>query len=225
MEAQRVESDHSAGMRPILYRKLQVAYSKLGPARFFGHLELVNIIFRALRRAGIRLKYSEGFHPKPKVAFDNPLPTGMESEDERMVINVADGVAPATLLRRLNDQLPEGLYAHSCTDAILDRPNRCTFRISFGDNFPEELKSALNKIDFGLDLEIVSPKGKLKKIALRDILIDVRLTNSNSLDMTLECEPGKTVRATEVLKQAFGLTEKCLRTVGVRKLRPPAAIK
>jgi len=225
MAPQAEETARSTSLRTDTYRKLQLTYSKLGPARFFGHLELVNIFFRALRRAGIPLKFSEGFHPKPKVAFDNPLPTGMESEDERMIITVAGSVTPAGLLRGLNAQLPEGLYVHACSEDILDQPERCTFRVSFAKNLPEGLTASLNKLDYNQDLVVVSPKGKLKKIALRDILIDIRPAGTNSLDMILGCEPGKTVRATEVLKQAFGLAEELVKTVGIRKLKTTAAVK
>jgi radical SAM-linked protein len=220
------QSDHSNRLCPgTTYRKLQISYSKLGPARFFGHLELVNIFMRALRRAGICLKYSEGFHPKPKIAFDNPLPTGMESEDERMIIRVAESVTPDALLRGLNAQLPEGLHVHACSEDIRDQPKRCNFRVSFGNNLPAGLKSSLDQIDFDQNLEIVSPKGKLKKVALRDILFDVRPKNSNSIDMILGCEPGKSVRATEILKQAFGLTEEKVKTVRIRKLKTTAGVE
>jgi radical SAM-linked protein len=226
MAPQGGQTSHSNSLcTAVTYRKLQVSYSKLGPARLFGHLELVNVFIRALRRAGICMKYSEGFHPKPRIAFDNPLPTGMESEDERMIISVAESVAPTALVKRLNAQLPEGLRVHTCSEDIQDQPKRCTFRVSFGKNLPEGLKSSLVQLDFDQNLEIVSPKGKLKKLTLRDILFDVRLADSNSLDIILGCEPGKTVRATEVLKQAFGLTEERVKAVGIRKIKTTAAIE
>jgi hypothetical protein len=43
--------------------------------------------------------------------------------------------------------------------------------------------------------------------------------------MILGCEPGKTVRATEILKQTFGLTEEKVKTVRIRKLKIPAGIE
>ena len=92
--------------RPAAYKKIQVSYSKMGPARFFGHLELVNLFLRALRRAAIPVKYSEGFHPKPKVAFDDPLPTGFESEEERMVVTVAADLAPQPAAGRAECRAP-----------------------------------------------------------------------------------------------------------------------
>jgi radical SAM family uncharacterized protein/radical SAM-linked protein len=201
------------------YRKLQVSYAKLGAARFFGHLELVNVFLRALRRAGIPLKFSEGFHPKPKVAFNDPLPTGIESEDERMVITVAREVAPSALLQRLNAQLPEGLQVFACSEDIEDPPRCSTFRISVGPSLPEPLKVSIMNVDFDRELTVCSPKGKLKKFVLKDILKDIRMSNPAGFDMTLCCEPGKTVRPTEVLKQVFALTPEELENAGIRKLK------
>ena len=90
----------------------------------------MNIFLRALRRARIPVKFSEGFHPKPKVSFDNPLPTGVESEDERMVLTVPRDVAANALQEGLNAELPEGLRVHACSED-LGRP-RTAFRGVFG---------------------------------------------------------------------------------------------
>lgn len=69
------------------FTKLTIFYSRLGKARHFGHLELAKIIRRAIRRIGIKVKYSTGFSPAMKVSFDNPLPVGMESEEEFFTIH------------------------------------------------------------------------------------------------------------------------------------------
>ena len=60
-------------------KKLKMLFVKRDQARFFGHLELINIFLRAIRRAGIEVAYSEGFHPMPKISFEDTLPIGMES--------------------------------------------------------------------------------------------------------------------------------------------------
>ena len=68
--------------------KPAVTFSKTGRARLLGHLEMANIFKRALRRAGIGVHYSRGFHPNPKVVFTDTLPLGMESLCERMIITL-----------------------------------------------------------------------------------------------------------------------------------------
>jgi hypothetical protein len=74
-------------------------------------------------------------------------------------------------------------------------------------------------IDFDRELVVYSPKGKLKKIALRDILNNISMSDPGCLDMTLCCEPGKAVRPAEVLKQVFALTAEVLGKAGIRKLK------
>ena len=44
-------------------------FSKTGEYKYFSHLDIISIITRALRRARIRVKYSEGFNPRPKINF------------------------------------------------------------------------------------------------------------------------------------------------------------
>ncbi len=203
---------------PVAYKKIQVHYSKTGPARFFGHLELVNIFLRALRRAGIPVKFSEGFHPKPRVAFDNPLPTGFESDDERMVITVPCRVSASELLEGLNPQLPEGLAIQRCSESIEPLPACSTFRISPGPSLAESFGSSFVNYDSDQELEISSHKGKLKKIVLKDILKRVHVAGPACVDITLCSEPGQSVRPTEVLKQVFGFSAEDLLHIRFRKL-------
>jgi radical SAM family uncharacterized protein/radical SAM-linked protein len=211
----------AATVSAAAYKKIQVHYSKTGPARFFGHLELVNLFLRALRRAGIPVKFSEGFHPKPRVVFDNPLPTGYESEEERMVLTVPCDVSAPVLLEGLNSQLPEGLRIQACSEDIGSPPACSTFRISFEQPFPKVFSGLLINFDPDQELVVSSRKGKLKKISLKDILKDVRMQNPGCVDMTLCCEPGKSVRPTAVLKQVFRFSEEDLRRARFRKLKKP----
>ena len=104
------------------FRKLKLFYSKKGDARFFGHLELVNIINRAFRRAGVDLAYSKGFHPMPKISFDDPLPMGMEGAREFFFISVKSDMVCDELVRRTNQELPEGLVINGCEEAISKQP-------------------------------------------------------------------------------------------------------
>jgi radical SAM family uncharacterized protein/radical SAM-linked protein len=201
------------------FKRIQLSYAKTGNARFFGHLELVNIFLRAMRRAGIPLKYSEGFHPKPRVSFDNPLPVGMESEEERMILTVAKGAVPQTVMDGLNARLPEGLRIHACAKDIAPPPKRSTYRILFDRPLSEPQRFSGVRVDLAQMLELQSAKGKLKKIALKDILFDIGLPDASSLELTLSCEPGNTVRPAEILKQVFGMAEEEVQRAVVRKLK------
>lgn len=57
-------------------------YTKTDGAEYLSHLDLLRHIDRTLRRAGIKVKTSEGFHPHPKIFMNNPLGLGVKSVAE-----------------------------------------------------------------------------------------------------------------------------------------------
>jgi len=89
-----------------LYR---ICYRKTGPAAYLSHLDLVRLMERAARRAGLPLAYSEGFNPHPKMVFAAPLPVGISGEAELADIEVRGEVAPAELAAKLGACLPRGM--------------------------------------------------------------------------------------------------------------------
>lgn len=88
--------------------KYRLTFSKTGTARFLGHLDLVDVLVRALRRAGVTLAYSKGFHPMPKVELPSPLPLGVEGVNELMDFEALE-FDEAGLLQFLRTSLPQGL--------------------------------------------------------------------------------------------------------------------
>ena len=93
---------------------LEVSYSKTEEARFFGHLEFIGILSRAIRRARVPVVFSHGFHPKPKLSFSDPLPVGVESECERFWMTVYGPADPEAIRQALNRCLPDGFFLHEC---------------------------------------------------------------------------------------------------------------
>ena len=92
---------------------LRLRYCKTGKARYISHLDLIATMTRALLRAGVRLKYSEGFNPHPYLSVALPLPVGCGSICELMDFSAADGLLPDGIPQLLNKELPEGIEAAS----------------------------------------------------------------------------------------------------------------
>lgn len=90
--------------------RVRIRFSKTGEMRFLSHLELVSAVLRGVRRAGLPLKYSEGFHPMPRLSFSQPIPVGMESVAEHLDLTL-DGAAfkPDEVMERLKKTMPEGI--------------------------------------------------------------------------------------------------------------------
>ncbi|MGC9362056.1 MAG: TIGR03936 family radical SAM-associated protein, partial [Candidatus Syntrophosphaera sp.] len=60
----------------------RVYYSKTGILRFISHLDWMRMLFRLISKAPLRVVYTQGFSPHPKVSLCPPLPLGVESERE-----------------------------------------------------------------------------------------------------------------------------------------------
>lgn len=102
-QQQRAEIDRS----PV--RRLRVRYEKSSSMRFVGHLEMVTVLHRALRRAGIPVAYSLGFHPMPRVALGPPLQLGIASRIEYADLYLTRNLEPELLVEFLNAALPASL--------------------------------------------------------------------------------------------------------------------
>jgi radical SAM-linked protein len=103
--APRPNTDSGQG-EPARYR---LRYSKLGPAAFLSHLDLVRHLPRAFRRAGMEIFYSRGFHPKPGLSFGPALGLGIPSLGELADVKLVDRLSAEEILRRLRAVSPPGI--------------------------------------------------------------------------------------------------------------------
>ena len=212
----------AAGKKAGFYTKVRVSYSKQGQAKYFGHLELVNIFLRALRRAGILMKFTEGFHPMPKVSFDDPLPIGMESLNESLDLVVCGSVKPNAMITALNNHLPEGLLVKDCQIS----PSKPAIRQQKSAAYLVELKEGcfdkqkLNDFIKSSDFvqTRVNRKGKSKKIDFKDLVLNIKLTSSRGMMIRLRSEPGRMARPFEIIKGIFNLSEEIIKQATIIKL-------
>ena len=200
--------------------RLAVTFTKTGPARLLGHLEMANIFKRALRRAGIAVHYSKGFHPNPKIVFVDTLPLGMESLCERMVITLETPQAPAEIVRRLRPQLPAGLDIVGCEP--FQRAKTDTSLVSYrvqlsGAHFPAEpLETLARRPDFYFERR--NRKGRLKKIDLKAMLNAIERVAPDTLEFTLLHKMEALVRPADVLTHLFGFDTGRVKKARVTKL-------
>ena len=88
--------------------KVRLLYEKTDKMRFVGHLDLLKLFQRALKRAAIPVTYSQGFNPHQDVAFALPLPLGMPGLGECVDITLTEMPA-ADICPVLDETLPKGL--------------------------------------------------------------------------------------------------------------------
>ena len=83
--------------------------------KYISHLDLMRLFMRALRRAGLPVKMTEGFSPHPKISLKRALKLGVESENEEASFVLKEPVAPEEFRQRLQGQLPEGILIKEVT--------------------------------------------------------------------------------------------------------------
>ena len=109
VEAKVLLNDRLAGQQQqqtvFSYR---VHYSRLDEARFLGHLEVLQLIFRVLHRTGLPVLFSQGYNPSPRVSFSQALPVGVESHVEFFDMDLGRPLSrPAEVIAALNQQMPD----------------------------------------------------------------------------------------------------------------------
>ncbi len=87
--------------------RMRITFSKQGALRYTGHLDLHKILERSIRRAGLPLTYSQGYHPQPKIQLAAALPLGFASHAEVMDIWLNEEVD--NVVSRLQANVPPGL--------------------------------------------------------------------------------------------------------------------
>ena len=90
-------------------QKVQLRFSKTGPLHFLSHHDLMRLFARACRRAGLPVRLTQGFDPRPRLVFATALELGVESLDEALEMELAQWTNPENVKRHLQEQLPEGL--------------------------------------------------------------------------------------------------------------------
>ena len=203
-------------------KKLEVVYSKTGLGKYFGHLELINIFLRAIRRTGIPIEFSNGFHPMPKISFEDPLPIGIESEEERFYILVDKNFDYQQMAKQFESALPEGINVIEChaVDKILmkkiDKPVSYSIKL-IDDHFSEKLLEDYFKCE-KFDIIKTGKKGKKRILDLKNIIMDIKIMDRKSLMLVTLDETGKKIRPSEIIKNIFGISETSIRQARIVKL-------
>ena len=93
--------------------KVRVKFTKGGYLKFIGHLDMMRYFQKAIRRAKIKIRYTEGFSPHQVMSFAAPLGLGDISECEYMDIDVLESGSSQEMVDRLNAVMVEGIEVKS----------------------------------------------------------------------------------------------------------------
>jgi len=179
---------------------------KTGATRYLGHLEMMRLLERTLRAAGVELAYTQGFHPHALVKTAAALSLGVESLVEVLEVATIRAYDPDQLAARVNALLPPGLRL---TDGRPGRPGEklidppvAVYRITPAAPLDPERLDAFHKAEKWTMLRL-SPKGQ-REIDLKAAIRQIELSGHGLLLATASA--GGRPKPAEVLTSVFGLS-------------------
>ena len=139
----------------------RLLFEKTGSAVWMSHLDLMRLFQRAFKRAGLPLKHTQGFNPRPSVSIALPLSVAVDSICELLDFDL-DGVAVPCdeITERLNKALVSGVVVHKTYEtgrklrdlALLD----CKVTMEYDRGVPENAETAIREL-FAWE-EVIVPK-------------------------------------------------------------------
>jgi radical SAM family uncharacterized protein/radical SAM-linked protein len=226
----RPASGPPGGGRPPpleLHARVRLRYAKQGRLVALSHLELMHSLLRAIRRAGLRVSFSQGFHPKPRVSFGPALPVGVESVCEHMDLELLGPADAREVGARLGRELPEGLTVLSAelidprAPSVSEAQRAVHYRAVFpedcwGEEALRERVLAFQGADESVVTRVAPPKNpsrgrhhkvavrKEREIDLKKLVTHLAVESPGVVAFSLRADPSGSAKPAEVLAAIFG---------------------
>ena len=196
--------------------KKRLFFNKYEEMKYISHLDLLRFMDRILRKSGIPVKYSQGFHPRPKISLGNPISLGTDAFNEAMDIELREDMTNEELFRRLNNKCVIGFEFTKVMDidgktSIAEEYKEMKFEIQGPGSSLEKIENLL-----GQD-EIILTKEKKGKIESKDLKPRIKKyeidKENNKITMILEnMSPNSLlnicgVKAEDVSIKKYGMIE------------------
>lgn len=151
-----------------------------GDLRFISHHDTLRLFRRAMARAELPVRFSEGFNPHPKMTIPLPRPLGVSSEAEAIVIELGGTFDPEELVDRLGKKMPEGVKlsgARLLADGERPQPDTVTYRFRPERDLPDDLAERIRRIVDATSLPVERVNNKTKRartVDIRPYLLDLQ---------------------------------------------------
>ena len=90
------------------YVQTILTYEKTGRAVYNSHIAVMRQFEMAFQRAGLDVMFTQGFNPKPKMEFLNPISMGVHGDNELLLCELPVSQITPDTINKLNSALAEG---------------------------------------------------------------------------------------------------------------------
>lgn len=152
----------------------RLIFEKKLDAVWISHLDLMRVFQRAFKRAGLSLKHTQGYNPRPSVSIALPLSVGTESSCELLDFELENtDVSFEEITHRLNVALIDGIKVLQVYDSGRKIKElsllKCSITLGYNTCVPEYAKDKISAL-LTSDQLIVQKKSKSSGIIDQDII-------------------------------------------------------
>ena len=168
--------------------KARIKFRKNGVVKFIGHLDIMRYFQKAIRRAEIPIAFTSGYSPHMIMSFANPLGVGLTSDGEYFDIELTESIASKEAVRRLNEQMVDGMEIVSFVQIPDDKKSK-GMSIVAGADYLSSVKNGSLPEDLAEKLEAFYAQNEIcvvKKTKKSEKEVDIR-----PMIYKLECRDGK----------------------------------
>lgn len=166
--------------------KKRVYFDKFGEMKFISHLDLLRFFDRLLKKSQIPVKYSQGFHPRPKMSFGSPISLGTEAYNELMDFELEIPMSNEEVFDRLNSSNVVGFRVNKVEDvigkaSIMEEYTIMVYEIESEEEIITKLETLLNQEEI---VEVKEKKGKVTTRNLKERIKSFR-REGNMIEMEI----------------------------------------
>ena len=186
---------------------IRIRFSREGATAYLAHLDMMRIFERSLMRAGIDCDHSQGFNPRPLMAFALPLGVGIETLDDYFDLTVRGKIKPSEVVLRFKKVLPEGMdilgasFAPDTNESMMAQVKAAGYLFMYKgiERFVELIKNTAE-----LPVEKTS-KGKTKTIDVKTYVLSVESAAPDMLNVIVKAGSSENLRPDLLLESLVGI--------------------
>lgn len=207
----------------------RITFAVAGRARFLSHLETVDTLLGALRRAGFDIALSQGPKPRPVISLALPRAVGTETLADLADVELRGDHPPEVVAERLANRLPFGMSVVS-VEPCVGRPaashvDGAAYAVEVREDVDWDAAVAAFLAAERLDVERTAPGKAAKRVDVRAscralehehgvLRMELALTEAGS------ARPEEVTTAVAALAGATPTIDRLVRTA-IRLRRPP----
>ena len=182
-----------------------------GNLRFLSHAETVKVFQRACVRAGIKIRHSQGFNPRPKLSLPLPRSVGLETDGDLSCLSIESpepSFDPGAFKASIAGQLPEGIELLSVSvpkAKAAFHPCAATYVLAAQPQYVDDkLRAAIKQLlaseSLNVQRQTDKKRSKFKNVDVRGFLKSIEFDNNGNIAVECKISLAGSIRPDEILK-------------------------